>query len=65
MKVIRNINRARNLAEGLQGQKVTYLRNLVFSKKTKDKFRPIHVWSRNARYTLRREERLNEAADKF
>ena len=61
----RTTDRACNLAEGLQGQKLAYLRNLIFSKKTRDKFRPLHVWSRNARHALRREARLDEAADKF
>ena len=62
---VRNRNRARNLAESLAGQKVEYLRSLIFGSKTKAKFRPLHVWPRSARAALAREKALNFAADKF
>ena len=65
--MILNLKRAYNLHHGLQGQKMEYLRNLVFSedKKTRAKFRPIRVWACNARQALEHERALFDAADKF
>ena len=62
---IRNLKRARNLAEGLAGQKLAYLRNLIFSSKTRGKVRPMRVWARNARKALEVDRKLDDAADKF
>ena len=61
--MIRNLKRAHNLAEGLEGQKMEYIRNLVFSqnKKTRAKFRPICVWACNAWRALADERGLNYA----
>ena len=33
-----NAKRARNLAEGLAGQKAAYLRNVILGSKTREKF---------------------------
>ena len=51
---VRNRNRARNFAEGLAGQKVEYLRQLIFGSKTRAKFKRICMWPFIARDILDR-----------
>ena len=46
---VRNRNRARNLAEGLAGQKMEYLKELVTRPKSREKFAPLRDWPYRAR----------------
>ena len=60
---VRNRNRARHLAEGLAGQKMEYLKELIFGKKTRGKFLPIRSWPYRAREQIALNESANQAAD--
>ena len=62
---VRNRNRARNLAEGLAGQNLEYLRELIFGSKTRAKFKRLRMWPYIARDALARERKFNFAADMF
>ena len=56
---VRNRNRARNLAEGLAGQNVEYLRNLIFGSKTRAKYQILRAWPYRARETIEQNKKYN------
>jgi len=62
---VRNRNRARNLAEGLDGQKVEYLRNLIFAGRTRAKFRNVRAWTHRARERIAQNEKYDQVGDKL
>ena len=61
----RNRNRACNLAEGLVGQKLEFLKDILYGKKTKAKYENIRSWANRARATVDRNHQFNEVADQL
>jgi hypothetical protein len=62
---VRNRNRARHLAEGLAGQKIEYLRELIFGKKSRGKFERVRSWPYRAREAIELEEKSKILGDRM